>query len=564
MDWFAIDLGQSSDSISGNWIERCCYGIVALQMAIYRRSAPLSLLSIALSFALFSACDVPTAVEYQAVEFPAPVEPSSERLYGEQWHYLNVDLPDAWGIVDSGNYEFQSVVVAVIDSGVLGTHEDLVKNLLFSETDTARGYDFYSDYVEAEPDENVADGQVGRDPDPTDPGYCVSGNEIYGSTWHGTHVTGTVAAAKNDLGVAGIGWRHQVVLPIRALSDCNGFFSDISDALTYAADVGGDDIPQPERAAKVINLSLGGSYEDPSMYSIVQEAVDKGITIVAASGNKADSGNSTLLFPAAFDNVLAVGATGNDNRRAFYSNYGPALDFVGPGGSTEGREIDCSTVVYGDCVVSTFGPADDDYDEHQGTSQATPHVAGIVALLYAYEPNLTQEQVYTILMETALDLGEPGWDEEYGHGLVQAGAALRYLIEAEEGMPVRPMSGEQENGGGGAESSAGGAAGIRGTQPRGTRPAMSGAIPPPSDREAYDATSVIVRVTDSAASGAGGADAVVSRLLSEYGLAGASGSGKIRTLRLRQDQSPAEMIEQLSEDSAVQYAQPNYRYRLIR
>ena len=151
-----------------------------------------------------------------------------------------------------------------------------------------------------------------------------------------------------------------------------------------------------------------------------------------------------------------------------------------------------------------------------------------------------------------MDLGPAGWDEEYGHGLVQAGAALKYLIEIEDGLPIAPMGagGSRERGS------------VPRTAPKGSKPPDSGPIMPPADPDAYDAGTVVVRIKDSAAADPG-VDAVIARLLSEHGLAAARGSGKIRTLTLGAGQDVGSMIQTLAADPQVKYAQPNYRYQLI-
>jgi serine protease len=508
---------------------------------------------LALSFlGLLTACDVPTAVESESISFPGAVYPT-DSLYQElQWQYEAIQAPEAWGIVESSDYsgDFSEVVVAVLDSGVLGTHQDLEQNLLFDPVDAGRGYDFVSATQSGDGD--------GYDPDPTDPGgtYFCNGSSVQ-TSWHGTHVTGSVAAEHDNVGVVGTGASLITVLPIRGLTDCGGLLTDISNGIRYAADTADELGLSPQRRAQVINMSLGGSFDDPNMYDSVQGAVDKGISVVAASGN---TGSEQLIYPAAFDNVIAVGAVDGADTRASYSNWGSALDFVAPGGAADGPPGDpCGPIDA--CIASTSGPDDDTYAYQAGTSQATPHVAGVIGLLYAYEPNLTQSEVYTILMETAKDLGEPGWDPEYGHGLVQAGEALKYLINVLEGQPIQPMGGgaepQQSEGGAGIGS-------IPNGQPQGGRPPQQGAILPPAEPDAYDSTTVIIRISDAAASEAGGADAVASRLVAEYGLAGADGAGTIRTVELASGQSPAEVIQALAADPAVQYAQPNYRYQLIR
>jgi subtilisin family serine protease len=168
----------------------------------------------------------------------------------------------------------------------------------------------------------------------------------------------------------------------------NGLYSGLAEGLTYAADNG----------ARIVNLSLGGTVPSQLLQDAVDYAHARGTLVVAANGNT----NSAIQYPAASDNTLAVAASTQYDERASYSCYGPEADLTAPGSS----------------VLSTCW--EDTYCGKSGTSMATPHVAGLAALIYAQEPTLTPDQVAQLLKETAQDIGDPGWDPYTGWGRIDA------------------------------------------------------------------------------------------------------------------------------------------------
>ena len=235
---------------------------------------------------------------------------------------------------------------------------------------------------------------------------------------HGTHVAGTIAQSTNNaLGVAGIAYNCRL-MPVKVLnSSGTGTSASLAEGISYAAD----------NNAKVINMSLGFSPEIkpediPAVTAAVQQAYQNGCILVAASGN---DGSNAVSLPAAYPEVIAVGATNSAVVRCSYSQYGPELDVVAPGGDRVDRNGDG----YPDGILQqTFGdtPQDWGYWFFTGTSMATPHVSGVVALLVSTgitDPNEVKEALYS----TAKDLGATGWDQEYGWGLVDAYAALNYF-----------------------------------------------------------------------------------------------------------------------------------------
>lgn len=326
--------------------------------------------------------------------------------YPEQWFHWNIDLPQAWEN-STGMPDDAEVVVAVIDTGVFREHEDLQGKLL-------QGYDF------------VLDAPGGDDPGP--------------GSWHGTHVAGIVGAATdNGLGIAGVSWGAQI-LPVRALTEASGAddegggrLSDVLDGIRYAAGLPFGDEPASDPRAEVINLSLGGEIPCGDWSTnFFKEIRDLGIFLLAASGNSPD-GSGAITFPASCDSVFAVGASDRENRRALYSRYGDALDFVAPGGLMRNQQSP-------DGILSTIakGSGEDlesDYAFYQGTSMAAAVASGVVALARSVDPDLTPDRFAEMLQCGLLtdDIGEAGWDIETGWGQLNAQKTLRVVSERREG-----------------------------------------------------------------------------------------------------------------------------------
>lgn len=328
--------------------------------------------------------------DYIASAFFVPNDP----YLNFQWHLDNytgsgINAKLAWDISTGTN-----VVVAVVDTGV--AYEDYFDGLKsyykapdLASTCFVAGYDF-----------------INNDSHPND------------DNSHGTHVSGTIAQSTNNgIGVAGVA-HGACLMPVKVLdSNGSGAYSAVASGIRFAADNG----------AKVINLSLGGSASSQTLLDAIQYAYSKGVTIVAAAGN---DGTSTISYPAAYnDYVIAVGATRYDTQKAPYSNYGAGLDVMAPGGDTS---VDQNGDGYVDGVLqNTFNPntknrKDFGYWFFQGTSMATPHVAGVAALVISKGSAVTPVDVRKAIETTARDLGVQGWDSTYGWGLVDAKAALQY------------------------------------------------------------------------------------------------------------------------------------------
>lgn len=339
-----------------------------------------------------------------------PNDPS----YVNQWHYreavggINVEAAWSQGITGQGT------VVAVLDTGYR-PHIDLNANIL-------PGYDMITDVF-------MANDGNGRDSDARDPGDWVSAgacgfnNPAQNSSWHGTHVAGTVAAVtNNNRGVAGVAYGAKVV-PVRVLGRCGGTTADIADGILWAAGLSVPGVPSNANPADVINLSLGGGGSCQSVtQSAINSARNAGSVIVVAAGNS--SANAGSFTPASCNNVVTVAATNRDGGRAYYSNFGAVVDLAAPGGAQ-------SFANDPEGVLSTFNsgtttPASDNYRYSQGTSMAAPHVAGIAALIRQANPSATPAQVEQILRDTARSF--PASCSGCGVGIVDAGAAVSLAL----------------------------------------------------------------------------------------------------------------------------------------
>ena len=328
-----------------------------------------------------------------AVEFAEPnylvhtaVITPSDPGWANQYGPVRIQAPQAWDITIGSS----SVTIAVIDSGVDLDHPDLASKIWTNPGETGGGKQ--TNGVDDDGDGYVDDWRgwdfVNGDNNPQDD---------YG---HGTHVSGIAAAASdNGIGIAGIAWGAQI-MPLKILDNTgNGSDSDVASAMVWATDHG----------AQIINLSLGGDAPASVMEAAVNYAYGRGVTVVAAAGN---SGRSGVLYPAAYRDVIAVAATDINNNHAGFSTYGPEVDLAAPGVG----------------VYSTYWSpgGSSTYFSLSGTSMATPHVAGVAALLASLPQFNTPDKIRQALEETALDLGPVCRDPYYGSGLVQAYAALQF------------------------------------------------------------------------------------------------------------------------------------------
>ncbi len=369
----------------------------------------------------------------------------NDTQYPSQWHYFEptteiggINLPPAWDTSTGST----SVVTAVIDTGLV-PHADIDGNILDGTGQVVPGYDFVSldTFGSCNGQPCTANDGDGRDSDPTDPGDWITSVENAGldstggffadcgasnSSWHGTHLAGTIGALSNNAaGVAGVSWNSKI-LPVRVLGKCGGYLSDIADGMRWAAGLSVSGVPANANPAKVLNLSLGGPGSCASTYQGAINAVTAaGATVVAAASN--DAADVSGFQPANCNGVIAVAATTRTGAKASYSNFGTGIKIAAPGGSSGSGNGVRSTL-----NIGTTGPAaspgGDSYVAYQGTSMATSHVSGVVVLMLSVNSSLSPTQVLNTLQSTARTFptgtGADCTTATCGAGIVNAAAAL--------------------------------------------------------------------------------------------------------------------------------------------
>lgn len=289
--------------------------------------------------------------------------------YSEQWGLSKAEVPKAWNLGATG----KGITVAVVDTGVDTNHPDLQDNLV-------SGY-------------NAITGETGL-------------SAIQDNNGHGTHVSGIIAAELNGVGVVGVAYQAKI-MPIKTM-DRSGEGTDdvIADGIVWAADHG----------AKIINLSLGSDTQEEVLKEAVQYAIDQGCLVVAAGGNKDDSTKlTTITYPAADPQVLAVTATDANDHLASFSLTGPSADLAAPGTH----------------IVSDYWDNGSGYATSDGTSMAAPFVAGVAALVWSTHPDFSADHIRQVLEDSAIDLGSPGRDSSFGYGRVDAYWAVKFADQPE-------------------------------------------------------------------------------------------------------------------------------------
>lgn len=297
--------------------------------------------------------------------FSGPNDP----LYSKQWNLHNINIQTAWKET-KGN----GVTVAVIDTGVTQVPD-------LKDTKFVAGYDFVNDRVEATDDNG-----------------------------HGTHVAGTIAqATNNNYGVAGIAYEAKI-MPLKVLSESGGgTISDIAEAIKFAADNGAD----------IINMSLGGPGESKLLEEAINYAHKKGVLIIAAAGN---SNQNSAGYPARYPRVMGVSALDASGNKAFYSNFGAGVDISAPGGDT--RQGEAGGILQNTIDSDNEGKAI--FAAYQGTSMASPHVAGVAAMIKALgvkEP----DEIMAILKQSSRTVAEDPLNH-YGAGQLNAGDAVQLAL----------------------------------------------------------------------------------------------------------------------------------------
>lgn len=381
--------------------------------------------------------------------------PNDPYFANYQWHFKNAaagapggaNAAAAWSVAD-GTGE----TVAVLDTGVTA-HPDLDESL------AAAGYDFIIDALVSGRDTD------GRVPGGYDPGDWTTGDEYLASnggcvdadnppansSWHGTHVSGTVAELTNNaLGMAGVAGSARV-LPVRVLGHCGGYTSDIADGIVWAAGGHVDGVPDNQHPARVINMSLGGGgackATDVSGRAIA-DALARGTTVVVAAGNS--NADVAKYSPASCPGAIAVASNGITGKRAFYSNYGSAVGISAPGGGiypndgSSGTPANPTGFVWSAINTGTTVPANPSYGGYAGTSQATPHVSGTIALILGAEqdagmPHSTPAEIKSILSSSARPF-PVSEDHPIGVGIVDAAAAVNLAINGGGDIPATVLT----------------------------------------------------------------------------------------------------------------------------
>ncbi len=323
----------------------------------------------------------------------------NDPMYAQQWNLKQINMEKAWEVSKG-----KGVIVAVLDTGIAWEdHDDFAVVPDLEDQRFVEGWDFVNDDAHA--------------------------NDDHG---HGTHVAGTIAQATNNKeGVAGVAF-EATLMPVKVLDHFgSGNTADIADAIRWAADHG----------AKVINMSLGGGGRSDVMEKAVLYARNKGVTVVCAAGN---GGRGIVEYPAAYPGSFAVAAVGPSGTRAPYSSFGKELDIAAPGGDKSQGEA-------AGIVQNTIDPQDVGqavYASYQGTSMATPHVAGVAALLYAAGAKNPDQVEKAIILGAKAAPGMKGWSDQYGHGLLDAKGALDALqklraADVSELLPAEAQLAEQ-------------------------------------------------------------------------------------------------------------------------
>ncbi|MEY4561262.1 MAG: hypothetical protein RLZZ618_539 [Pseudomonadota bacterium] len=351
--------------------------------------------------------------------------PPSDRLYANQrWHYEMINLPSAMARVTGlATQPAARPLVAVIDSGIVADHPDLAAQIQGQRS-----------FVSGSSTPSTASADDFSLPDDR-------------SGFHGTHVAGTIGAVTFDgSGVAAVAPMAQL-LPIRVFphgseivngeADASGF--DLTQAILYAARLTNSSGTLPARRADVINLSLGSESACPAAFAdAIARARAAGVIVVAAAGNNS---GAALLSPANCPGVISVGAVDARRGKSFYSNTSSSLTVAAPGGD---QRVSTTGSGLPDYIYSTLGDFTSSgqrvpsFGGLQGTSMATPHVVGVMALMRYVHPAITVAQIDALFTSGKLtdDLGTAGRDISFGHGLINARKAVDEALALAGGAPA--------------------------------------------------------------------------------------------------------------------------------
>jgi len=313
----------------------------------------------------------------------------NDTYYSQQWNLSKINTAAAWQYdLDSDPYGGDSSIkIAVLDTGVsYENYGAYVQAPDLANTNFVSGYDF-----------------VNEDSHPND------------DNGHGTNITEIIAASTNNAkGITGIAFNVSI-MPIKVMNqDGEGEIADLISGIEWAINHGAD----------IINMSIGTGEEEfysPDLYNIVKSANNSGIIMIGSTGN---DGNNRIYYPAAYPEVIAVGASNSANNLSSFSNYGQGIDLVAPGSNIWAEY--CINNCSSHNIVSA-----------SGTSQAVPHVSAAAGLLFSYGSN--SNQIKALLTSSAQDLGSSGYDTTYGYGLLDIEGALS-LAQSDSGKPATSLS----------------------------------------------------------------------------------------------------------------------------
>ncbi len=335
--------------------------------------------------------------------------------YKDLWGLHQIQAPAVWPESQGKN-----VVVAVVDSGLDLTQPDIVQNIWVNPTEqngSAGQDDDNNGYID---DLNGYD-FVNFDKDPTDDHY------------HGTHVSGTIAAIGNNLiGIVGVAPQAKVMTVKVLGADGLGSNASVSQGIIYATNTGAD----------VINLSVGGG-SDKAMADAIQYAYGMGVVLVAAAGN--ESTDTAHTFPSAYKETLSVAASTPLDQLTNFSNWGWGIDLAAPG--VDILSLKTASANFFNNSPWVFPKPDGPLLKLDGTSMASPHVSGAVALLLGKYPQASVDQIRTALRTSATDILAPGWDPKSGYGRLQVPQALTSLPTACAAAILQPSPNELKQSG---------------------------------------------------------------------------------------------------------------------
>ena len=328
----------------------------------------------------------PIATEYDALASVQYAEPDfhvdhmktpNDPRWNDQWNLRLINCPRAWNMIDDST----GTVVAVIDTGIDMNHDDIKKNRWKNPGEIANN--------------NIDDDNNGYVDDTRGYDFANSDENPDDDNGHGTHVSAiTGASTDNNLHVAGINWVAEIQ-SLKALDQGgSGFISDIAEAVTYATD----------NSARVINMSLGTTSDTSTLRNAVNYAGNNDVVQVASAGN---NGNQTKIYPAAYDAVMAIISVDKNDNKSSFSTFGSWCSMSAPG-----EDI---LSLWNNGATATIS----------GTSQASPHVAGVATLVRSLHPELDRHLVQQVLEQSSKDLGASGKDNSFGFGRLDATRAVR-------------------------------------------------------------------------------------------------------------------------------------------